>query len=285
MILFTLEWLVLVLMDLGATLLNHRTTSDGDSNRHSDASDFQRCTWVGTAVRAARWASRRARDVRAALVGALLTTETLCRHIRLHHGVAAATRLLLSIRPTVNGTLACGIGHFLIFRFTPTWALLLWVRTAVTVIGWQRAAVRVVRRIPTWPRRVLQSAPLVLNAIMLAAVITFTNGWTMRRAPTRVAPLPRARPQGTAAATARASILGDGASPVALVPRSTPVRPRQVGFALRSSSLRAPKLKARDIAERSPWRSSRSVTRWLQVVIDSPTAIGFLNPYRNDSQI
>eukprot|EP00966_Prymnesium_polylepis_P068969 1602305-Prymnesium_polylepis.1 len=62
-------------MDLGATLLNHRTTSDGDVNRYVDASDFLRCTWVGTAVRAARWMSRRARDVRAAFVGTLLTTE------------------------------------------------------------------------------------------------------------------------------------------------------------------------------------------------------------------
>ena len=175
MTLFILEWLVLALMDLGATLLNHRTTSDGDMHRHVDTSDFLRCTWVGTAIRTAQWTRRRARDLRAALVGTVLTTETLCLHLRPRHGVAAATRLLLPIRPIVNGTLAYGIGLFLIFRFTPTWVLLLWVRTAVRVIGWQRAAIRVVRHIPTWPRRALRSAPLVLHAIMLAAAITFTD--------------------------------------------------------------------------------------------------------------
>ena len=168
-----------------------------------------------------------------------------------------------------NGTLICCAGRLLILRYTPTWILIGGIRVIVRVLGWQRAIIRSVRFIPRWPRRALRVAPHVARALLLTITITFVHGWTFRRADTHVAPLPRAQPHGTTSAVSRASVLADSISPVAVRPRSAPAPPRQVGFALRSSSLRVPKLKARDISARVPWRSSHTILRWLEVVIDS----------------
>ena len=56
---------------------------------------------------------------------------------------------------------------------------------------------------------------------------------------------------------------------VASALRAPQAAPRQVSFALRSSSLRVPKLRARDHNPREPWRSSFTITKWMSVVIDS----------------
>ena len=267
---FITEWFLFILMDLGATCLNYRTTAEGAV---SHSSDFLRATWVCTWVNGSRWTLRRIRNARGAARhflglsgyvlgvsgltvahGAIATVISL-RHLRTRNLVLAMTALLRVSLAAFDGTILCGLGRFLALRFVPIRLLLLLIRVVVRVLAWQRALVRSVRLLPRWANRAVRMAPHALRVAALALTISLVYGWALQRPSTCVAPLPRARPQGTTAAVARAGSLAGSGATATVVPRSTLHSTRRVGFALRSSSLRAPKLKARDAAKREPWRS------------------------------
>ena len=197
----SLEWLVLLLMDRGAILLNYRSTTDGSLSFARASSDFCRGTWTGMAVRSFCWIRRRLRDAHAHLqvtasrllrlrisggrlicsylVRAMLAADT-ARGDHLFDCCWTLVVALVSGGPASVGA-AC---RLLIFRTTPTWLLISLFRASVRWAGLRRAAIR-------FTRLILRTAPWLLLAARLALAIA-VHGRASRTAPPLVAPLPRA---------------------------------------------------------------------------------------------
>jgi hypothetical protein len=184
-----LEWLVLLLMDCGANLLNRRTTIDGDSAGRRFLSDFRCLTWTGLIVRTyastlrgLRCVRRQVRELRR--LGCLLarsltislgllalSAQTVARHGRLHHiwtagsfGLHGIYTLLASL---TSGACLRRILLFLVVRLLPIgWTLRL-VRLLLLLSRQRRACLRRLRH----GLRRLRQLPIFLPHIIRVAVV------------------------------------------------------------------------------------------------------------------
>ena len=286
-----LEWSVLALMDLGALFINCRTTSAGDAHGPDGRgrwrpSEFQRWTtrraWCSLLFRLQQIRRNVRRGfslvipaINTLLVAAVLSIETVAHNLRPHHWRCLWRLCADVVRRGWCASLDLGWARRICFsvllRCAPLRFSLFLIRCAFAISSWRLAVLRVVRYLLS--RRARHDLSHLMRTARLALVLSFgflRSAWSRpRRGAVHVAPLPRARVHSAAAVTLAAKATASAPGAPAVGETAQPALPRRVGFALRNSSLRAPKRKVGDHQARTPWLSSHSIRRWIELVIDS----------------